>query len=157
MSWREAPLKFSPRVTAARGIVWTNPTGPWSVDALVSGCQLTVCRDVKPLAAGPPPIHSIWSAHQQEKERKGVSRPGRWHASWLMFTGVHLSVIVNDWNKVAPVTDLTRVRLGQEILTSDHSFLAFGCITKQHYIYTQQWKRLGRLHSVGSIYGVEHI
>jgi hypothetical protein len=23
-----------------------------------------------------------------------------------MFTGVHLSVIVNDWNKVAPVTDL---------------------------------------------------
>jgi len=29
MSWREAPLKFSPRVTAARG-------------ALVSGCRPTV-------------------------------------------------------------------------------------------------------------------
>jgi len=32
-----------------------------------------------------------------------------------MFSGVHLSVIVNDSNKVAPVTDLSRVRLGQEI------------------------------------------
>ena len=42
MSWREAPLKFSSRVTAARGTVSTNPTGPWSVDALVSGCRPTV-------------------------------------------------------------------------------------------------------------------
>jgi len=80
--------------------------------------------------------------NQQEKERNGVTQTAGQRASWLMFTGVHLSVIVNDWNKVAPVTDLSRVRLGQETLTTLYFYLFW-----MHYnnIYPQ-WKRLGRLH-----------
>jgi len=155
MSWREAPLKFSPRVTAARGIVSTNPTGRTSVR--LSAHRFAAVSNLSPLAHRPStrsgrPIKggrnipccflvgvvvrhpllkkkgSSSSGHpspkgkanillilnQQEKERKGVTQTGQ-RASWLMFSGVHLSVIVNDSNKVAPVTDLSRVRLGQEI------------------------------------------
>jgi len=54
MSWREAPLKFSPRVTAARGTVSTNPTGPWSVDALrLSAHRFAAVSNLSPLAHGP--------------------------------------------------------------------------------------------------------
>ena len=51
MSWREAPLKFSPRVTAARGIVSTNPTGRTSVR--LSAHRFAAVSNLSPLAHRP--------------------------------------------------------------------------------------------------------